>query len=439
MIGESIRLGCVTLMRDRVALALTFALPIVFFSLFAMIFGNQRGTITSGVKLSLVDEDQTEASRRFADALRADGSLVVRYSDVHAGSEVPYSRKDVEQRVREGKDPIALVLLPGFGERVGNFFENSEPAIEMFVDQSDPVARPIVTGIIQKVAMTSAPDLMMRRGLGMLEKFGGALTPAQTAAVESFSRLIAADRKEAESNENAADPQPAAEKPDADPFSAGGPVPVKAIDVLGAKKRTPMIGYYAAAIAVMFLLFSVSGASGSLLEEQDNGTLDRLLCSRMTLTQLLAGKWLLITLIGIVQVIVMFLWGWAVFGLTLFTPYHLTGFAIMTLATAASASAFGLLLATACRSRAQLSGLATVVILIMSAMGGSMFPRFLMPEWMQAAGLGTFNAWALEGYVKIFWREQPLIDILPQVAVLATFCVACLAGARLLARRWAAV
>ena len=68
MIGESIRLGCVTLMRDRVALALTFALPIVFFSLFAMIFGNQRGTITSGVKLSLVDEDQTEASRRFADA-----------------------------------------------------------------------------------------------------------------------------------------------------------------------------------------------------------------------------------------------------------------------------------------------------------------------------------------------------------------------------------
>ncbi len=41
----------------------------------------------------------------------------------------------------------------------------------------------------------------------------------------------------------------------------------------------------------MFLLFSATTASGSLLEERENSTLERLLCSRMTMDDLLMGKW----------------------------------------------------------------------------------------------------------------------------------------------------
>ena len=40
----------------------------------------------------------------------------------------------------------------------------------------------------------------------------------------------------------------------------------------------------------------------------------------------------------------------------------------------------------------------------MSALGGSMVPRYLMNESLQHAGLLTFNAWAIDGYDKIFWR-----------------------------------
>ena len=67
------------------------------------------------------------------------------------------------------------------------------------------------------------------------------------------------------------------------------------------------------------------------------------------------------------------------------------------------------MLATAAKTRAQLSGMATIIILIMSSMGGSMFPRFLMSETMQKIGLVTFNAWALDGYLKVFWRNAPLL------------------------------
>ena len=95
-----------------------------------------------------------------------------------------------------------------------------------------------------------------------------------------------------------------------------------------------------------------------------------------------------------------------------------------------------LLLATLARTRAQLSGMSTIIILTMSALGGSMFPRFLMSESMQTFGLVTFNAWALDGYLKVFWRNAPVWQLWPQVLVLTTLALVFMSLARLFARRW---
>ena len=48
----------------------------------------------------------------------------------------------------------------------------------------------------------------------------------------------------------------------------------------------------------MFLLFSVSGAGGTLLDEVDSGTLDRVLSTRVGMGGLLLGKWLFLALDG---------------------------------------------------------------------------------------------------------------------------------------------
>ena len=47
-----------------------------------------------------------------------------------------------------------------------------------------------------------------------------------------------------------------------------------------------------------------------------------------------------------------------------------------------------------------------------------MFPRFLMSEAMQKAGLWTINAWAIDGFTKVFWRDQPVTALWPQVSML---------------------
>jgi len=135
-----------------------------------------------------------------------------------------------------------------------------------------------------------------------------------------------------------------------------------------------------------------------------------------------------------VQVATMFLWGWLVYDVELFTRAHFPGFLIMTLATALAAAALGTLLAVACRTRIQLAGVSTVLILIMSALGGSMFPRFLMSAELKSIGLFTFNAWALDGYQKVFWYEAGLADLFPQVWMLLALAMGFMAAALPLGR-----
>jgi ABC-2 type transport system permease protein len=202
---------------------------------------------------------------------------------------------------------------------------------------------------------------------------------------------------------------------------------IESVDLIGGTKTNPVIAMYAAGIAVMFLLFSATTASGSLLEERENSTLDRLLCSRLTMDQLLLGKWAFLTAVGCIQMFLMFLWGSLVFRIELWR--HFDGFVAMTLVTAGAASSFALLLASLCKSRTQLGWLSTIVILSMSALGGSMVPRYLI-------GLATFNAWALEGFNKVFWRELSLEEIGLELGVLTGCAAVFIVLARLFAVRW---
>jgi ABC-2 type transport system permease protein len=213
-------------------------------------------------------------------------------------------------------------------------------------------------------------------------------------------------------------------------------VGVNVVDVMGSNtRRGSLISFYAAGIGVMFLLFSaVGGAGGTLLDEIEAGTFERLLSTRVGMTGVLIGKWLFLALMGAAQLTVMFLWGAVVFKLPLFS--HFGGFAVMTVITACAAAALGMVLATIAGSRGQLQGFSTILILTMSALGGSMFPRFLMSETMQKFGLLTFNGWALDGYLKVFWRELPVSQLWPQLLVLTTLTFVFLSTARVLARRW---
>ncbi len=432
MIGTVVRISLINLRRDRVAQAMTFLLPILFFSVFAMVFGTVSSSTTPKVRLAVVDEDHSELSRRLVAGLEREPSLVVRTTAPAAKDTepAPLDRETARELVRRGTVPVALVLPAGLGSS-GMTFLGGQAKVLLLADVSDPIAPQVVNGLLQKVAMTAAPDLMAASGFDLFEKNAGAFTPEQRAAVDSWLPQLRRDAKEETAGSSA---RPAED----DGAVMQGLVATEVVDVMREQRSNkPIIAFYAAGIGVMFLLFSTAGAGGALIEEKESGTLDRLLSSRLGMGRLLAGKWLYLLLLGLTQLTVMFVWGQLVFGLDL--TGHLAGFAVMAGATAAAAAAFGLVLAAACRTRGQLAGISTILILTMSAVGGSMFPRYLMPASMQKLGLLTFNGWALDGFTKVFWRDLPLTAVWPQVAVLAGITAVLLLLTRALARRWEAV
>jgi ABC-2 type transport system permease protein len=82
----------------------------------------------------------------------------------------------------------------------------------------------------------------------------------------------------------------------------------------------------------------------------------------------------------------------------------------------------------------------------MSALGGSMVPRFVMPKFMETAALFTFNGWALDGFLKVFWYNdlhatvaQSLASLVPQIAMLIGLAAVFFGVARTLAKRWETV
>jgi len=313
----------------------------------------------------------------------------------------------------------------GFGANPMSFGGVSNgPAIQLLKDPSDMVAGQVAAGLLQKVAMTSMPDVMAELGSRYMDQYAGGFTAEQRRRIDAGLEQL---RREAGQGDTAA---PAGQNTTRD----AGLIAVQARDVVGENKSNPMVSFYAAAIGVMFLLFTASGSSGSLLDEVESGTLDRVLSSRITMTRLLAGKLAFAMLLAFSQLVLMFLWAWAVFQLDFLS--HIPGFVVMGVCTAFAVGAFGMLLASICRTRAQLGALSTLVILIMSSVGGSMFPRFLMPQAMKEVGLLTFNAWAIDGYTKVFWRDEPVSHLVPQVAVLLGAGVLLFLVARRFARRW---
>jgi len=422
LIFAIVRTAVVSLRRDRGALLLSFILPIVFFSIFAVIFAGHHDT-TPKVKVLVVDEDLSRVSQRLVEGLERDGSLIVRTrpAAVNEAEQPEYTAASAEAAVKAGSAPVALVIPRGFGENPISFGAagGNRPAIELLEDSSDTVAPQVIVGLLQKVAMTSMPDVMAEQGTRYLEQFAGGLTREQHDRLDESFRYL---RERQESGAAAPD------------SGNGGIIAVTARAVVGENKNNPLVSFYAAAIGVMFLLFTASGAAGSLLDEVESGTLDRVLSSRVTMTTLLLGKLAYNSLLAFSQLLLMFLWGWAVFKLDFWS--HIPGFVIMGVCTALAVSTFGLLLASICRTRAQLGSLSTLVILVMSSIGGSMFPRFLMPEAMQKAGLLTINAWAIDGFTKVCWRDEPLLNLWPQVLVLVGIATVLFAIARRLARRW---
>lgn len=188
------------------------------------------------------------------------------------------------------------------------------------------------------------------------------------------------------------------------------------------------VTYYIGATAILFLLFSAMQGASLSLEERANGISDRLLVGPVGALAMLSGKFVFLTLIGFIQAAIIIAVAHVFFDVAI--SNHLPALALACLGMASLASSIGLLTASLCKSAAQMHTVSTFVVLLFSAVGGSMVPRFMMPDWLQNFGKFTPNSYAIDAVYGILARGQSVADLIGVWGVLfggAAICV-CLAA-----------
>jgi ABC-2 type transport system permease protein len=401
------------LRRDTVALIMTFALPIVFFSVYALMVGDVGSSPDDEVvEVIVLDEDDSAFSRGFIGQLERLPNIRVVMNRT--------DRANLEDQMASESIAVGLIIPGGLGASWQSLTPRDYPMVVVY-DPSNPYDRYQVIANVQSLALALLPQLIDRHA--STSAGSQPLSAEMQLLVTDINRLLCPDE-----GCNAL-------------IESDGILQVSSSPMTGNSDGD--IAYYAAGVGVMFLLFSMAGAGGSLLSEQESGTLERLLNSQLSMGQYIIGCWLFFTCTGTAQLAVMFAWAGTVFTLPPADVAFIVTMTVMTLATAMAAAAFGMVLASLSRSRAQLAGMSTIVILVMSALGGSMFPRFLMSPIMETVSLFTFNGWAIDGYTRIFWQagsgaalwdQIPLL--LPNIAMLVGMALVFLGVARRMVVRW---
>lgn len=398
------------LLRDRGALVMSFGLPIVFFLVFATIFGSASGEHLR-LKIALADELRSDESSRLVAGLRGEVALAI-------SSPLAASASQVREAVRLGTADVGLVIrreAEPFGS-VGGF---GAAPILVIADPARGVAAQMLAGIVQRAYVRALPDAALRGVASFIDQEFFEFSPEERRKLEDG---LASLRKDSLGK--------------AEPRAAGVDDLIEREEVLGRSARANHVSYYAGAVAVLFLLFSMVHGALTLFDEEESGLLDRVLSGPGGMGALIRGKFLFLAAQGAVQVAIIFAVAWLVYDVDV--PGHALSFLLVTMAAAAAAAGLALALVTACRTRLQAQTLANVAILIVSALGGSMVPRFFMPESIQKIGWLTPTTWALEAYSGIFWRGEPLSALARPMCLLGAAAIAGVAVARRLARRFEA-
>ncbi|HVP13270.1 MAG TPA: ABC transporter permease [Phycisphaerae bacterium] len=375
------------------AILLVIFLPgIVMYSVFTKIFEGPAG-VGRPFRTAVIDLDNTPQSRELIDSLKKCNVTAIR-TENEAPDGKPLTVESATHQIRkEGKYRVAVVIPNGFSEAPSTLNGRLHKGVRLIYDETQPMEAEAVTGLLQ-----------LATGRLLFEK--------------TFK--ILGNEASQEKNED-----------------ADGPVRLLDVEKAGIAIERMQIASkhtFLAGVVPLFLLFASMGAARGMLEELHGGGIRRLLAAPISPAHVLLGQQLYAFVLAMLQCTVMYVYAWLVFGVAIWAIAG--GLLTLTVATCLASTGFGMLLASFCRTGEQLDAIGTTVILAMSAVGGSMVPRFIMPAFMVKLGLFTINGWSYDGFIALI-RNEGFAGIAPSCLVLLGVAAACATiGSLLLARRF---
>lgn len=429
VIATLVKKDIANFVRNRSALVLTFVVPIALIYVFGWVFGlNSKSAGPRGIGLAVVNECDAPAARKLVAALQDEKAFqIITQFKGRDRAERPLTEADLRPLLRDNAFRFAVVIPPdavsGFGLR-----------LKMLSNPLNEIETQTVNGLLQKTIFTTLPEILGRSmqsssrqvlGDDGLDRFDGALGDVIARSfggdpAKLKQRIASGSHFSGVDSSRSASPSGAS----VDPLSQI--VRIEAEQVVGRDVKSPQATRVVGGWAMMFLLFALSNGAAAFFDEKNSGIFQRLLAAPVSRGQLLWSRFAFGVLLGLVQLTALFGAGQLLYGIDVLG--HLGLLLLVCAAAAAACTAFGMAIAAFTPNAQAAGGLATLLVLTMSATGGAWFPISLMPPVMQSIGKLTLVFWAMDGFAKVLWTGDSLVRILPTLGVLLAMAAAVMAA-----------
>jgi ABC-2 type transport system permease protein len=371
--------------RDRRALLISLFIPFFLMFLVGAIFQTAAsGSGVASVQVPIFLADQGPVGQQLLAAMQQTPTLQLELKEDVAGARKP---------VEDGDRPAAVIIPAGLSDAVAQ----GKPATVTVVttpsnqDFRALAVRSVVASIVQTI---STGRIAGQVAAAAVQTSGGGADPNAVAQQASRQAIQ---------------------------LSQQPPIGLQA----EVAKRTQSDNTYDQVVpgyALMFALFSVAAGAGTILDEKEAGTWKRLLIAPISRWALLGGKLGAQFVRTVTQIGILFAVGKLFFHIDLGS---VPAIILLILATAFATTAFGMLLVSVVKTRDQLQPVSTLTVLTFSALGGSWFPLFLMPAWVQQVSKVTLNSWAMTGFNNLMIFGKGFAAVLPDILVLVAYGAIC--------------
>jgi len=369
---------------DKGDLAFSLLLPI---AIFALIYGAFGGSGNFHGTASIVNADKGIYSVQLLDQL-----MLIDTIDVQL-----LTSEEANSKL-EGSDLLLVVYIPeDFSSRISN----GETAELVFKQRGNGGTEgQIVAGIIRGAAEQINRNIEVEIRVNQLVA-DTSITPVNVA--ETVQKFIAREQE--------------------------SPL-IKTKERIVGSSPDP-VNQFLPGIITMFVLFSITLGAQTIVEERKKGTLERLLTTRLTRSELFAGKFLSGVLRAFVQTLILLILSYIVF--QLFTPISFLEILVIALIFSAAASALGMVIAAISRTPDQAIWISVFFTNVCVMLSGTFFT---IPETGVFNILSKFsiNTYANEAFVSLITEGQSLAGLGTEIFTILGVTIAALILARLIFR-----
>ena len=200
-----------------------------------------------------------------------------------------------------------------------------------------------------------------------------------------------------------------------------GPTPVIGFEVerIGDIRPFKASNFTLPGYLTMFVFFAAALSAEAIARERQTHTLERLMSNGTRRESIILGKFIGAVYRGVMQLVVM--WTVGIFAFRIDLGVSPIAVVLLSILMALAAAAFGVLLASFVRDVKTAATAGVLVSLTLAPLGGSWWPLFITPQWMQSLAKLTPHGWANGGFNKLMLFGAEFGDVTQEMIALATF------------------